>query len=1055
MPTRTLRPGLAGLLSALALAGCPGGGGGGGGGTPGSTVDVQVTGLVEYGFHVASTKEELVLEVRVLTPDGAPHPDAVFWWNYPGHLYGGLVSTPDPDLTYVEETGAGGLRRLRIRSTATKAAGLSVSCYADVFAKGSSVPDHQAVCPSQAIRFWGGKAVDLVIPFGGVSLGTGEVRSIEPLAIVSADPLNGLPSDEEVTCTVGNTAVAEVTSASSRCVFTGKAAGETTFTATTASVSRSWPLSVTSVVPGPPRRGAVNEPSRFERSASARAAGPTTGVTPVWVKSGSAIVPSTLVTSTAAGDLAFGGRLIFRQAVFEWTGTGFGWTLLSRPWVTATYPPALGHDARGALYAVLEGEPQEEVVVREPGAAPGVFRRAALPGTAPVTGVERTQLDGSNPFPRPRRGSEWFSTLPREGGGQWVAWVTVKGWDEYPDKLCRFTLELAEVDGAFTVRKETVLVSEKRWRFAVSGGASFDCTRTVDPINTFIEPVPELVATGPNGKPELDLWRRDSTFPFQATGQDVLTLTPPGLTHRHLTWSGTAWTSTPRWAPGTTRAVARSITHPPIHLADRPVDTFILGEAVRDRARPYPPDEEEPLRFFYFTDPRLLYESSVGAASTTLPGHLAFELDDYVKVTGWRVIDLVPDLPPQKLQPAVIASEGPVVRPPVVLPGGKRFVFTELWAKPYLFGDPGAKVLGASAAGAPYTVKAEPGATQQLPAPFELLLDRAWPVDDAMYAAGVVNATGVPITGRSADGTAWTEVPGGGAVPASTNPYSTAWIGPGGVGLLLSWGRSDVYRTADVRTGVWTQIDDLTPDLVTAGGALSNVRRDHAWAVSADGQTAVLASLIHVAGGVEKVMVRRYTTAGALVDARIVDVPPGVDYGLGDRFELAGAALTGGLLHVQRAETGLTGSRRFDLIPVTLDLATGAWTEGEVVASIYGADDHGENLWHTGLQGQFPALDRTAWSFLVFEPLADGRVAVFGSDLAPDGREVVFHASSPAVKGLSVGAKTYLRPAGGFHQRLSGVAPEPGGGWYVVYGDGVRALMTFGPLEHAWAVVDP
>jgi len=1046
MPTRTLRPGLAGLLSALALAGCPGGGGGGDA-KPGATVDVQVIGLVDYGFHVASTKDELVLEVRVLTPDGAPHPDAVFWWNYPGHLYGGLASTPDPDMTYVEETGAGGLRRLRIRSTATKAGGLSVSCYADVFAKGAYVPEHQAVCPSQAIRFWGGKAGELVIPFGSVSLGIGEVRSIQPLALVTGNNLDGFPSDEEVTCTTGNTAVAEVTSADSRCVLTGKAAGSTTLTATAGAAVRSWPLTVANTPPGPPPLGSVQGLGGQGNL--------TPGTTPVWVRSGSAIVPSTLVTSSAAGGLAFGARLVARQVAFEWTGTGFGWTLLSRPWVTATYPPALGHDARGALYAVLEGEPQEEVVVREPGAAPGVFRRAALPGTSPVTGVERTQLDGSNPFPRPPRGSEWFSTLPREGGGQWVAWVTVKGWDEYPDKLCRFTLELAEVDDAFTVRKETVLVSEKRWRFAVSGGASFDCTRTVDPINTFIEPVPELVAIGPNGKPELDLWRRDSTFPFQATGQDVITLTPPGLTHRHLTWSGTAWTSTGRWPPGTTRAVVRSITHPPIHLADRPLDTFILAESMRDRTRPYPPDEGEPPRFFYFDDPRLLYLSSIGAASTPLPGHRIFELDDYVQVRGWRVLDLVPDLPPQKLQPALIASEGPVVRPPVVLPDGRRFVFTELWAKPYLFGDPGAKVLGAPAVGGAWTVKAEPGATLQLPPPFELLLDRAWPVGGAMYAVGVVNATGVPITGRSADGVTWTEVPGGGAVPAGTNPYATAWIGPGGVGLALSWGAEDVYRTADVSAGVWTKFDDLGADLDAAGAVLSSVRRDHAWAVSADGQTAVLASVIRLAGSVEKVMVRRYTTAGALVDSRIVDVPPGVDHGLGDRLELTGAALTGGLLHVQRAETGLTGSRRFDLIPVTLDLATGAWTDGEVVASIYGADDHGQNLWHTGLEGQFPALDRTAWSFLVFEPLADGRVAVFGSDLRPDGREVVFHASSPAVKGLSVGAKTFLRPAGGFHQRLSGVAPEPGGGWYLVYGDGVRPLMQFGPLEHAWAVVDP
>ncbi|MFO0584878.1 MAG: hypothetical protein U0229_21605 [Anaeromyxobacter sp.] len=1063
MQSSLARSGLAGVALVFALAGCPKTGGGGGGGG-GPTIDVKLEGLTERAFHVSRTLDELVFEVRVLTPDGAPHPTARFWWNYPGHLYGGLLSTPDPDMTYVEETGAGGLQRLRVRSTKTKRGGIYVGCYADVFGALPDIPEHQAVCAPQAVRFWGGKALDLVLPVPDVKLGVGEVRSIQPLALAEASDLNGGASDEEVTCTVADPAIAAVTSTSSRCVFTAKAVGQTTFTAHAGTASRSWPLAVTAAVPGPPpasplpsglgvlkaRAPSEDPPPGVAPGRGAGVSG--TGVSPPSFSSFAVVIPATLLVSSPKGDLAFGAWFSQRQAVFEWTGTGFGWTVLSPPWVAALHPPVLGYDARGALYAAIMGYPELLVAAREPGAAPGAFQVKPLPATDAVTGVELSQLDDSDPVPRPREGSAWWSTLPREGGGQWLAWIAVKGWDEYPHKRCRFVLELAELDEAFTVKKETVLVSEKLWFGAVSGGAKFDCTGTRDPVADFSDPIPQLVATGPSGKPDLDLWRRDSTFPATATGSDRLTLTPAGLVDRHLRWNGVAWTSTPRWAPDATRHVARSPNGPWVHLAEVFVGDAIAADPVRKEAYGREPDPREPERWVFAKEPRLLLRARYGYASTVLPGPLVYELLSPTLGYAWDVPDA---LPPHDLLPALLDAEGPIVRPPVVLASGKRFAFLELVAKPYLFGDPGAKVVAAAAREAPWSVVAEPGSTFVLPLPFATFTDRAWPVGGAMYSIAALNLTGEPVTARSDDGATWTNVPSG-AFPATASPTATAWIAPDGVGFALTLGSNDVWRTADVTTGVWTKVDDLSADLAAIDATISSRARDRAWAISADGQTAALVTQIYKAPGLtEALLVRRYTRAGVLLDSRVAPIPPGVDFGLGDRFEPTGAALAGDRLVLQRGEVGTPG---LDLIPVTLDLATGTWADGPRAARIYMADPFAQNLWHLGLQGQFPALDRTAWSFLVMHPLADGTFEVFGTDVRPGGREALFHAKAsfpPGSSALTLGAKTWLATAGGYHLRLSGVAPEPGGGWFVLYGDGVRPYMQFGALENAWAYVPP
>lgn len=1028
---------LAGALL-LAAAGCGGGGGAGGGPTPPPVEDVVVAGLLPFAVHTASLAQEIVLETRVLTTAGLPHPTAVLTWRYPGKTYQGFTPDPDPDLTFVEETGPGGLHRLRIRSSRPKRGGLSASCVADVFSGSTTVPVRQATCESQALRFWGGPPSDLLFPFTAITMGVGEVRPVEPL-VVSAYTGN---SHEVATCSSSNGAVATAVASGSVCTLTARAAGSATITFTAGGVSRDRPLTVTAAPLGPPGVGTVT---------GLAPQGATPGITPAWLRSQGEDIPANLLTADAAGNVAFTAYLGTRQPVFRWTGTGFGFTFASPPEAELFFPGTLAFDGRGVLNAVAG---TGAVAVQDPADPPGVWRRVALPESAWVTGVERSQFDDSSPIPAAPEGSAWFSLLPRSGGGVWVAWVTVKGWADLSDKLCRFNLELASIDPSLTVRHETVLTAEKRWWGVLAGGASFDCLSGHAPYPTFVEPVPQLLQEGPNGKPDLDLLRHDSVFPFQASLPDTISLTPAGLTHRHLRWSGTAWTSDALFAPGTTRAVARTPAGPPLLLGAVSQALYTTAESLRDRQRPYPLSDD-PERFFLFDDPRLVYRSQVGAASVPLPGHRVFELDGTINVTGWRVLDLPADQPAQQLFPLTLNAEPPIVRPPVVLADGRRFAFMEQVNSPFLCTEPGARVISAPAEAGPWSVAAEPATLCALPLPFERLKGRAFPLGGQLVLLGVENATGAPLAACSADGLTWARCHDGAPVPGTVRT-APGWVRADGSAFVLDPGLGGVYRTADLRAGSWTQVDDLRPQLTAEVAALSNVARDLTWVEAADGASVALVAVANVAGGVAgagpRLLVRRFSLAGALLDSAFSTLPGAIQFGLGDRFEPTGAALVGDRLFVTQA---IVASPGLDLSPLSFDLSTDTWTTGPVLASIYGGDPYGQNHWHWGLEDQFDMLARDFFSPLLYKPLPGGQVWVLGSTLRPDGREAVFQAVAPAAASLVAGPKSFLRPDGGFHQRVVDAVPEPGGGWYLLYGDGARPYMQFGALEHAWVHLTP
>lgn len=1012
------------LAASLALSAC----GGGGAAAPPPPADVTVTGLLPFAVHTASLAGEVVLETRVLDLAGQPHPTAVFTWRYPGKTYQGFTPDPDPDLTFVEETGPGGLQRLRVRSSRPKRGGLFVSCIADVYA-GSTVPVRQAVCESQALRFWGGPPSDLLFPVSAIQMGVGEVRPVEPLVVSAYTGNSHVPA----TCASSDAAVATVAASGSVCTITAKAAGAARVTFTAGGITRDRPLTVTATPLGPPGVGTVT---------GLAPQGATPGISLATLRSEGEDIPANLVTAAPSGEVAFAAGMVARQPVFRWSGTGFGWTFATPPATEVTFPGAVAYDGRGALYAVAGAE---AIVVQDPADPPGTWRRVALPASAWVTGVERSQFDDSSPIPRAPAGSAWYSLLPRSGGGIWVAWVTVKGWADLFDKVCRFHLELASVDPSLTLTHETVLVAEKRWWGVLRGGANFDCLSGFTPFFTFVEPVPQLLFEGASGKPDLDLLRHDVVFPFDAVPNDTITLTPAGLAHRHLRWTGAAWTSDALFAPGTTRAVSRSPTGPPVLLGAVDQSRYTLAESLRDRQRPYALSDD-PERFFHFDDERLIHRSTVGAGSVPLPGQKVFELDGTIFVSGWRVIDLPADQPPQQLFPLTLNAEPPIVRPPVVLPDGRRFAFMEQVVSPFLCTEPGARVVAAPGEAGPWSVAAEPNTTCALPLPFERLKGPAFAAGGAMVLLGVENGTGAPMAACSSDGAAWADCAGGSV--SATVRTAPGWVGADGVAFALDEGFGGVYRTADLASGSWTKIDDLRPELTANLAALSSIRRDLTVVESADGAAVALLAVANVGGGDPFLVVRRYSRAGTLLDAHWVALPPAIRLGLGDRFEPTGAALVGDRLYLTQA---IASGSTLDLSPLCLDLGTDGWTTGPSLATIYGGDPYGQNHWHWGLEEQFDMIGREFFAPLVYKALDADRLWVLGSAVRPDGREAIFHAVAPVAASLEAGAKTFLRPAGGFHQRIVDAVPEPGGGWWLLYGDGARPLMQFGALEHAWA----
>jgi hypothetical protein len=1019
------------LLASVASVACDGGGAG----PPVDSVGVVVTGLAPFAVHHSSIDDEIVLETHVLTPDGAPHPSAVFTWRYPGKAYQGFATDPDPDLSFVEETGPGGLQRLRVRSARAKRGGLFVSCVADVPSDVPGVPAAQATCESQALTFWGGAATDLLFPFSAITMGVGEVRATQALATADDDE----SSHQAVLCEVADGAVASAEARDSVCVLTAKSPGQTVVTYRSGAVAHGRPLTVTATPLGPPPVGAVTDLAPQ---------GATPQIAPAWLRSDGRPIPAALVGADPAGNVAFAAAMHERQAVFQWTGTGFGWTFATPPGARALSPASVAFDARGALYASI-GE--HGLALRDPDDAPGAWHHIGRPASAWVTGITANQFDDSNPIPSPPEGAQWYSLLPRTGGGVWLAWVTVKGWTDYPDKVCRFHLELAEIDPDRSVRHETVLVAEKRWAFAVANGASLDCLSGYAPLNGFVEPVPQLIREGAHHKPDIDLLRHDVVFPASATPPDSLTLTPAGLSERHLVWDGAAWTTDAQLPPDGSRAIARAPAAPPLvsaSLADAPHTT---ADTARQRPYDY---TDDPERFFYFDDPRLIYRGTIGAASVPLPGHKVFELDTTLRVTGWRVVDLPPNQPAQQLFPDLVDAEAPIIRPPVVLPDGRRFAFAEPVRLPYTAADPGALVLTASSATGPWSTAAAPTGPDALPAPFATFRDRAFALPGELVMVAADPTTFSPWAARSADGATFRLCPDG-PLPTAAGP-ATAWVGPDGVAFALVESTAAVHRSADVRGGVWEPIDALQPELVGANAALSNVRRDLTWAASPDASTVALLALAQLGGGAPgpELIVRRYSAAGALLDAHRVALPAHIALGVGDRFEPTGAALLGDQLVVYQATgSAADGPLRLDLAPLVLDLGDDTWTAGPTLATIYGADPYGQNHWHRGLDEQADALSRDAFSPLVFTALPDGRVAAFGSAIRPDGREAVFYAVSDTPLGLADAPKTYLRPDGGFHQRVVGAAPEPTGGFYLLYGDGSRPLFQFGALEHAFAHV--
>ncbi len=972
----------------------------------------HVEGLVTDEPYYVAAGSELAIDVRLRDDDGNLVDAPVEWFIEPESWLG--PKGPEWTTERIEP----GVHRLRITP---HSAYRRTYVMLRVYFGDQSLPEAFDTKTARVVGY-GGEPLEVLGYQPVLRMAPGERRAAHAFTLAGypggADPTVRVSGDDATSYAIEGGAIASVDPDG---VVTAIAAGSTSLVITHGALSQRVPIEVAAHPLAPP--------------------GPELAVAPRDLSGATPGQWAPLVTEAATLALDSGGyphmTFLARKAqaasvvVASWTGTGFGFETVSRPYeqVGAT-SVRIAIDENDRLYVVYRDAVDPVFVLAERpargGPADWTYRRLVLDADVNEPAWQTyVTLQG-----------DALTMLPRSGGGMWIAYRSIHGI-RGADGDCSQLVRLAEVTSQITYRD----VRHDRY----SSSSRLECA--YDRNVPYLDPLALVAGTGPivdvvttlptptsaglvrmraSGAGAADRWTSELLLPERDDRLEnhdgrphdlrkvaIARAREPGQVDRIFGAYCARASSTDagflqivevgnadgRWAVGANNNPCESL-----HVFQTGPYLYLGGAAPGGFVRTWP---FGGTRADYTLDAFANYpfESSLEYARMT---NVALQGDTLVQRIDNALFTM--KLPPAPAQPTDSELDGlrlgndirtPVVTlPPLVRSDGRRFVLSD--SVTYVSETISGSLMSSAGPGQPWTVVDRRADDAEL-----AFLGRIFEVPGALFAQRQILAGGTPSFARSLDGGAtWL---GWGSISVS-QPVRAVHVAPVGQAVVvLDAGATDheIFFASAVHTSpLFTSLGGLPTALTSTHSVIDTQGPVHGITTTAT-EAYVVTTVVHNATSKQQLLVQRFALAsGAAAGHYLVDLGPG---------------------HELHPEGAVADGNGVVYVPL--------WTPGHLVheRKVVAIDP-------VAGSASIEVIDSSAHLDLQLARLADGRLAAVYSASAPAQRRQVVVRTREA-SGWS--APTIVR-AGGRGQSVDAIAAEPDGGLLVVVADNVAMTSSTG-----------
>ncbi len=974
----------------------------------------HVEGLDTDEPYYVAAGSELVIEVKLRDDDGNLQDSQVEWFIEPESWLG--PKGPEWTTEQVEP----GVHRLRITP---HSAYRRTYVMLRVYFGAESLPEAFDT-PSARVIGYGGEPLEVLGYQPVIRMAPGERRAAHAFTLAGypggTDPTVRVSGDDATTYAIDNGAVASVDADG---VVTAIAPGTASLVVTHASLTQAVSVEVAAGTLAPP--------------------GPELAIAPRDLSGATPAESAPLRTSAEGTTLALDHdgyphmTFLARKAqassvvVASWTGTGFGFETVSRPYEqVGDGSVRLAIDDNDRLYVIYrDGVDPAFVLAERPargGPADWTYRRLVMdhPAIADVESRPAWQTYVTLQ-------SDVVTMLPRSGGGMWIGYRAIHGV-RGADGDCSQLVRLAEVTSSQITYRD---VRHDRYDSSSRLECAYDRNvpyldplalvagsgPIIDVVTTLPTPdsagLVRLRAAGDSWTSELLLPERDDLLdnyhgrPHDLRKVAIARAREPGqvdrifgayCAHANSTDDGflqlvEVGNPSGRWAVGANDNPCEAL-----HAFHAGPYLYLGGAAPGQFVRTWPfggTRADDTLDAFAEHSFELPLEYA-RMANVTLSGDMLLQRIDNTLYTLM--------LPPAPAQPTDDELVGvrlgsdirtPVVTmPPLVRSDGRRFVLSDTVT--YVSDTISGTLMTSAGPGQPWTVVDRRVDDAELE-----FLGRIWEVPGALFAQRQILAGGAPSFARSLDGgatwLAWGSI-------AVSQPVRASHVTPAGQAfVVLDAGNVDheIFFAPAVHTSpLFTSLGGLPASVAPTHRVIDNEGPVHGITTTAT-EAYIVTTVVENATSMRQLLVQRFALAdGAAAGHYLVDLGPGQE------------------LHPERAVADGSG-----VVYVPF------WTPGHLVYErrLVAIDP-------VVGSASYEMVDSDAHLDIQLARLADGRVAAAYSQSAPAQRRQVM-VRTRDVGGWS--APTVAR-AGGRGQSVDAIAAEPDGGLLVVLADNVAMTSS-------------